>query len=52
MGGRYKRAGIFIYMRLIHTVVQQKLVKKIVKQLYSKLRIKTLSGRNYRRVQK
>lgn len=27
MGDRYKRAEIFVYIRLIHIVLQQKLVK-------------------------
>ena len=34
VGGRLKREGIYVYIQLIHVVVQQKLTN-IVKQLYS-----------------
>jgi len=38
VGGRLKREGLYVYLWLIHLVVQQKL--NIVKQLYSNLKNK------------
>ena len=38
LGGKLKREEIYVFLRLIHVVVQQKLAQQIVMQLYSNLK--------------
>ena len=38
LGGKLKREGIYVFLQLIHVVVQQKLAQQIVMQLYSNLK--------------
>ena len=38
IGEKLKREGIYVFLQLIHVVVQQKLAQQIVMQLYSNLK--------------
>ena len=40
VGERFKREGVYVYIQLIHFVVQQRLMQSTVKQLYCNKNLK------------